>query len=112
MHQTFFFVMGAPEWFLNLAGDLVFPHLSKGDLLRCRLVCRKFNIGFMKIFNSKNVLYAPDVVMRYEEMILGWKGVQQAMAREEKTRENLRKGVFEKVVFNDPGNKGELLFKT
>ena len=97
------------EWFWNLVGELIFPHLSTEDLLRCRLVCRKFNVGFEKNFSSKHVLYAPDAVMRYEEMVLGWKGVQQAMAREERTRENVQKGVFEKIMFHDPGDKGKVI---
>lgn len=75
-------------------GELIFPWCADvALLLRLRAVCRAFRCQldgsrlWLPITSSMSRL-------RYDERLVGWRGVVHAMKREEHTRRNCRNGTF------------------
>lgn len=75
--------------------ELIFPRCELGTLLALRAVCRAFlaqlNAAPARVWQP---VLAEVSRMGYAEGLLGWPGVELAMVRERKTRENCTAGHF------------------
>lgn len=71
----------------RLWSQLIFPHCELSDLLALRAVCHAF-LAQVSALPLWLPLFHDNRRMRYAERLLGWRGVERAMARELSTLAN------------------------
>ncbi len=77
----------------RLWAELVFPWCEPAALLALRAACRAFRAQ-LNVSRLWLPLTTEDPRMRYDERLLGWRGVECAMTRERNTRANCDAGHF------------------
>lgn len=81
----------------------IVPYMSFADMLRVRATCRERLAFFLALANEswqRHTMFMPR--LRYDERVLGWRGVVLGMEREQRTRANLAAGRYSAGAVTTP----------